>query len=51
MTDIEIARSTKLYNITKIAKKLNINKKYIELYGKLKYHLILIKKIIKRMVN
>ena len=36
MTDIEIARSTKLYNITKIAKKLNINKKYIELYGNYK---------------
>ena len=36
MTDIEIARSTKLYDITKIAKKLNINKKYIELYGNYK---------------
>ena len=36
MTDIEIARNTKLYDITKIAKKLNINKKYIELYGNYK---------------
>ena len=36
MTDIEIARRTKLYDITKIAKKLNINKKYIELYGNYK---------------
>ena len=36
MTDIEIARRTNLYDITKIAKKLNINKKYIELYGNYK---------------
>ncbi len=36
MTDIEIARNTKLYDITKIAKKLNINKKYVELYGNYK---------------
>ena len=36
MTDIEIARNTKLEKITKIAKKLNINEDYLEQYGKYK---------------
>ena len=36
MTDIEIARNTKLNNIKKIAKKLNINEEYLEEYGKYK---------------
>ena len=33
MTDIEIARNTKLEKITKIAKKLNIKEDYLEQYG------------------
>ena len=36
MTDIEIARSTKLENIVDIAKKLDIDEEYIEQYGKYK---------------
>lgn len=36
MTDIEIARNTKLDNILDIAKKLDIEEKYIEQYGKYK---------------
>ena len=36
MTDIEIARNTKLEKITKIAKKLNIKEDYLEQYGKYK---------------
>jgi len=36
MTDIEIARNTKLDKIKKIAKKLNINEEYLEEYGKYK---------------
>ncbi len=36
MTDIEIARNTKLDNILDIAKKLDIDEKYIEQYGKYK---------------
>jgi len=36
MTDIEIARNTKLENIVEIANKLNINEEEIELYGKYK---------------
>ena len=36
MTDIEIARNTKLDKIKKIAKKLNINDEYLEEYGKYK---------------
>ena len=36
MTDIEIARKTKLCDIRDIAKKLNINEDQIELYGKYK---------------
>ena len=36
MEDIEIARSTKLDNITKIAQKISIDEKYIEPYGKYK---------------
>ena len=36
MTDIEIARNTKLDNIEEIAKKLNISEDDIELYGKYK---------------
>ena len=36
MTDIEIARNTKLENITNIAKKLNISEDDIEQYGKYK---------------
>ena len=36
MTDIEIARNTKLYDIKKIAKNLGINNEYLETYGKYK---------------
>ncbi len=36
MEDIEIARKTKLKNITEITKKLGIEEKYIEQYGKYK---------------
>ena len=36
MTDIEIARNTKLSDIREIAKKLNIDEESIELYGKYK---------------
>lgn len=36
MTDIEIARNTKLENITEIAKKLNITEDDLEQYGKYK---------------
>ena len=36
MTDIEIARNTKLEEITKIAEKLEINDEYLEQYGKYK---------------
>lgn len=36
MTDIEIARSTKLEKITEIAKKISINEDDLELYGKYK---------------
>ena len=36
MTDIEIARNTKLNDIREIAKKLNIDEENIELYGKYK---------------
>ena len=36
MTDIEIARNTKLENIVDIAKKLDIEEEYIEQYGKYK---------------
>lgn len=36
MTDIEIARNTKLYDIKKIAKNLGIDNEYIENYGKYK---------------
>ena len=36
MTDIEIAKNTKLEKIEKIAQKLNINEKEIESYGKYK---------------
>lgn len=36
MTDIEIARNTKLDNIVDIAKKLEIDEEYIEQYGKYK---------------
>ena len=36
MTDIEIARNTKLENITKIAEKLGITEEDIEQYGKYK---------------
>ena len=36
MTDIEIARNTKLNNIQEIAEKLNIPEEYIEQYGKYK---------------
>ena len=34
MTDIEIARKTKLENIDKIAKKLGIDEENLEIYGK-----------------
>ena len=36
MTDIEIARNTKLDNITEISKELNIDDESLELYGKYK---------------
>ena len=36
MTDIEIARKTKLENIDKIAKKLGIDEENLEIYGKYK---------------
>lgn len=36
MTDIEIAKNVKLENIQEIAKKVNINEEYLELYGKYK---------------
>ena len=36
MTDIEIAKSVELEKIDKIAKKINIDKEYIECYGKYK---------------
>ena len=36
MTDIEIARNTKLERINKIAEKLNIDEEDIEIYGKYK---------------
>ena len=36
MTDIEIARNTKLYDIKKIAKNLGIDNEYLETYGKYK---------------
>lgn len=36
MNDIDIARNTKLHNIKNVAKKLNINSKYLEEYGKYK---------------
>ena len=36
MSDIEIARNTKLDNITKVAKELGINEDDLELYGKYK---------------
>lgn len=36
MSDIEIARNTKLENITQIAKKIGINEDDLELYGKYK---------------
>ena len=36
MSDIEIARNTKLENITQIAKKIGIDEDDLELYGKYK---------------
>ena len=36
MTDIEIARNTKLDNIVEIAKKVNVEEEDLELYGKYK---------------
>ena len=36
MTDIEIARNTKLDEISNIAKKVGIDEKYVEQYGKYK---------------
>ena len=36
LTDIEIARNTKLEKITKIAEKIGLNEDDIELYGKYK---------------
>ena len=36
MTDLEIAKNTKLYGIREIAEKLNINEDDLELYGKYK---------------
>ena len=36
MTDIEIARNTKLEKIVDVAKKVDIDEEYIEQYGKYK---------------
>ena len=36
MTDIEIARGTKMLKISEVAKKLNIDEEYLEYYGKYK---------------
>ena len=36
MSDIEIARNTKLKNIVEVAKTLDINEEELELYGKYK---------------
>ena len=36
MGDIEIARSVKLDNITKVAEKIGIDEEYLENYGKYK---------------
>ena len=36
MSDIEIARNTKLKNIVEVAKSLDINEEDLELYGKYK---------------
>ena len=36
MTDIEIARNTKLDNIVEVAKKVNVEEEDLELYGKYK---------------
>ena len=36
MTDLEIAKNTKLYDIREIAKKLEIDEDNLELYGKYK---------------
>ena len=47
MTDIEIARSTKLKNITEIAKKLDISEDEIEQYGK--YKAKISEKVIERL--
>ena len=49
MTDIEIARNTKLENITEIAKKLDISEDEIEQYGK--YKAKISEKVIERLKN
>ena len=36
MTDIDIARDCKMLEIDKISKKLNIDEKYLECFGKYK---------------
>ena len=50
MTDIEIARKTKLEKIDKIAKSINIDEDNIEQYGKYKAKIIDIKKYEKNKV-
>lgn len=49
MTDIEIARNTKLEKITEVAKKLEINEEELELYGN--YKAKISNKVIKRLNN
>ena len=48
MEDVEIARSTKLDNITKIAEEVGIEEQELELYGKYKAK-IDSKKLLKRL--
>ena len=49
MTDIEIARASKMLKIDDIADKLNINREYLEHYGKYKAKINL--DILKRNLN
>ena len=49
MTDIEIAKNTKLEKIENIAKKLEIEEQYLENYGK--YKAKISNKIIKKLEN
>lgn len=47
MTDIEIAKQVNLENILDIAKKTNIDENDVELYGKYKAKIQILKNIIK----